>query len=167
MTAHNEYFLKRQIQLVLYSLKRRFGGTILIHHTLSSTTDPKTGHTTVQASTVRIPYAVILPVKIEREVERNISIISANKQMVMGGGFDTGTRAFIVERRDAPSLQVVKDDRIIYGDSSYSIESIEECDYSTAWILIGRKLVGESGNLSHTANSETNIVLGSDSGREA
>jgi hypothetical protein len=147
MTVQNQYFLMRQIQLALYSLKRQYGGAIVLYHLLSSTVDPKTGQATVKTLATRIPRAVILPVKITRDVERNISVISANKQMVMGGSFDTSKRAFIIERRDAPTLALVKDDWIAYDGQKYAIEAIED-DLKIAWVVIAKHLSGDTASSS-------------------
>jgi hypothetical protein len=143
MTTMNHYFLKRQVQIALYGLKRQYGGAIVIYRRLSSTVDTKTGQPTVRSAATRIPRAVILPAKTTREVERNISLISANKQMVMGGGYDSSKRVFIIERRDAPSLVLTKDDWIAYDGRKFAIESIED-DLEAAWVIVAKHLVGEA-----------------------
>jgi hypothetical protein len=164
MTMHNEYFLKRQIQIALYSLKRHFGGAIVVYHLLNSVADSRTGAPTVTTLATRIPRAIILPVKISRDIIRNISVISANKQMVMGGGYDSGKRLFLIDRRDAPTLQLAKDDWLAYANRKYAIESIEEYEFDAAWAVTAKHLVGETvpSELSQTLASEDTLVLDED-----
>ena len=145
MTTMNQYFLKRQVQIALYGLKRQYGGAIVIYHLRSSTVDTKTGEPTVRSVATRIPRVAILPAKLTREVARNISIISANKQMVMGGTFDASKQVFIIERRDAPNLVLAKDDWIACDGRKYAIESIEQ-DLEAAWVVTAKHLSGESAS---------------------
>jgi len=142
----SQKFLNRQIQVALYSLKRLYGGAIVIYHLVSSEADPQTGVAEVKTIATRISRAIILPVKVTREVERNISIISANKQMVMGGSHEGGKRVFIIERRDAPNLVLVKDDWLAYEGAKYAIESIEEYEFKSAWVIVAKHLAGETAS---------------------
>lgn len=142
MTPH-DYSLNRFIRQVLYSLKRQFGGTVIIARVLGSTSDPQTGEVTVQRDITEIPRAIILPAKVTREQKQSISIISANKSMVMGGTFDTSTRVFIIDRRDVPDLTLSKDASVLYNGRKYAIDSIEEYEFDSAWEIVGKALIGE------------------------
>lgn len=165
MTMQNEYFLNRQIRTALYGLKRQYGGAIVIFHLLSSEADPKTGEASVATRATRIRRAVILPAKITRDVERSISAISANKQMVMGGYHDNSKRLVIIERRDAPHLQLAKDDWLVYNGAKFAIESFEEYEFSAAWMVTVKHLLGEEASvatLMQSLSAEDTLDLQSD-----
>lgn len=129
--------MQRQIQTALYTLKRQFGGSVDVCHLLDSTADPKTGAVSQQTVTTRINRAIVLPVKISREVIKGISAV---KQV---GTIDTGRRQFIIDRRDAPSLMLKKDDWLVYDGGKYAIESIEEYEFKSAWVVTAKHLAGE------------------------
>ncbi len=163
MTYPASYSLNRQIQRVLYALKRQFGGAIVVYQNQSVATDPKTGEVTRTKTAVRIQRAVVLPVTVSREVKQAISVISANKMAVSGGsGFETGKRLFIIDRRDAPNLTLTASDWIGYGGRRYAIESFEEYEFSSAWIVVGKALIGEGlgvGGSITEQSAQTNLAL--------
>jgi len=144
MTYPASYGLNQQIRRVLYALKRQYGGSVVVYQNGVVTTDTKTGEVTRTKTATRIPRAIILPVTISREVKQSISLISANKQMVTGGGFESGKRLFIIERRDCPSLVLHKTDWVAYNGRKYAIENYEEYEFDAAYIITGKELPGES-----------------------
>jgi len=137
------YNLIRFIRQNIYTLKREYGGSITIYKLLDASTNLDSGTKTYNASSYEIKRAVVLPVRIMRHVIQSISLISANKKIVQGGTFDMGDRVFIVDRRDVPStLELMKDDWIIYDDRRYDIKSIEEYEQKTAWLIVGKLIAG-------------------------
>jgi len=156
------YGLNQQIRRVLYALKRQYGGTVVVYQNGAVTTDAKTGDVTRTKTATRIHRAVVLPETISREVKQSISLISANKQMVTGGGFEAGKRLFIVERRDCPNLALKQSDWLVYHGRKYAIENFEEYEFEAAYIIHGKELVGESiGGGATTAEADTGLTLGS------
>jgi len=170
MTYPANYGLNQQIRRVLYALKRQYGGMITVYQNGTVTTDTKTGATTRTKTAIRIDRAVILPVTISREVKQSISLISANKQMVTGGGFESGKRLFIIERRDCPSLVLHKTDWLIYNGRKYAIENYEEYEFDAAYIITGKEMLGEAlgveGSIVALA-AENTLALNAEAGREA
>ena len=146
MTYPANYSLNQQIRRVLYALKRQYGGSIIVYQNGVVTTDTKTGEVARTKTATRIQRAVILPVKISAEVKHTVALISANKQMLTGagGGFETGQRLFIIERRDCPSLVLHKTDWVAYNGRKYAIENYEEYEFDAAYLITGKELVGES-----------------------
>jgi len=144
MTYPANYSLNQQIRRVLYALKRQYGGTIVVYQNGAVTTDTKTGEVTRTKTVTRIQRAVVLPETISREVKQSISLISANKQMVTGGGYEAGKRLFIIERRDCPNLVLKQSDWLVYHGRKYAIENFEEYEFETAYIIHGKELVGEA-----------------------
>ena len=144
MTYPANYGLNQQIRRVLYALKRQYGGTVVIYQNGAVTTDTKTGEVARTKTATRIHRAIVLPVTVSREVKQSISLISANKQMVMGGGFEAGKRLFIIERRDCPNLLLKQSDWLVHHGRKYAIENFEEYEFDAAYIIHGKELVGQS-----------------------
>ena len=143
MTYPANHSLNQQIRRVLYALKRQYGGSIVVYQNGVVTTDTRTGEVARTKTATRIHRAIILPVTLSREVKQSISLISANKQMVTGGGFESGKRLFIIERRDCPSLVLHKSDWLAYNGRRYAIENYEEYEFDVAYIVTGKELPGE------------------------
>lgn len=139
----HDRFLNRQVQMALYPLKRQYGAPVTLFHVLSRSVDTRTGEPTSRYRATRIRRAIVLPAKLMRMVDRNVSLISANKQVVSGGWIDTSKRVFLIERRDAPQLELEKDDFVVYRGDKYALESIEEYEFASAWLLVAKHLVGE------------------------
>jgi len=144
MTYPANYSLNQQIRRVLYALKRQYGGGIVIYQNSVVTTDTKTGEVTRTKTATRIQRAVVLPVTISRELKQSISLISANKQFVTGGSYESGKRLFIVERRDCPSLVLAESDWLAYNSRKYAIENFEEYEFDAAYVIHGKELKGEA-----------------------
>ena len=146
MTYPASYALNQQLRRVLYALKRQYGGAIVVYQNGVVTTDTKTGEVARTKTATRIQRAVILPVKVSAEVKHTVALISANKQMLTGagGGFESGQRLFIIERRDCPSLVLHKTDWLAYNGRKYAIENYEEYEFDAAYIITGKEMPGES-----------------------
>jgi hypothetical protein len=140
----HQYFLSRQMQVALYALKRQYGGPLAIYRLLSSEVDPRTGVASVRTQVTRIRRAVVLPAMMTRDVVRNISVISADKQMVQGGSYDASKRVFVIDRRDARSLVLSQDDWLVWEGRKYQFEKIEKLEFRTGWIITGKVLLGET-----------------------
>jgi len=132
------------MQIALYALKRQYGGPIVIYRLLSSEVDTKTGEAVVRTQITRVRRAAVLPAAMTRNVVRNISVISADKQMVQGGSYDTSKRVFVIDRRDARSLTLSQDDWLVWDGRKYQFEKIEELEFQTGWIITGKVLLGET-----------------------
>ena len=135
--------LNRRIDQMLYMLKRQYGGTVCIYQMGDATVNHLTGEKDVPKTVTIIKRAIILPVKVAREVVKNISVISANKAFIVGGNFDTGTRMFMIEQTDAPDLDLSESDWLVYRDKRYEIKSFEEYEFGKAWVIIGKQVKGD------------------------
>jgi hypothetical protein len=159
------YTLNRQIQTALYSLKRQYGGSIDIYKLTSSAINVRTGEKVLVKTVTHVDRAVVVPARISREVVQSISLISANKQLVMGGGYDLGVREFIVDRRDCPDLpNLNEDDYIVYNSRKYQIKNFEEFEFNSAWIITGKELIGEVPEQIHLLGADNllNLSIASD-----
>jgi hypothetical protein len=160
MTYPASYSLNQQIRRVLYALKRQYGGSIVIYQNDVVITDTKTGEVTRMKTATRIHRAVVLPVTISREVKQSISLISANKQLVMGGNYEAGKRLFIVERRDCPALVLHESDWLVFNGRKYAIENFEEYEFDAAYIIHGKEIKGEAlGIMGSNLETDTGDML--------
>ena len=151
--------LSRRIDQTLYMLKRQYGGTICIYQMGDATVDHLTGVKTIPRTTTIVKRAIVLPVKVAREVVKNISVISANKAFIVGGNFDTGTRMFIIEKTDAPNLELGESDWIMYRNKRYEIKGFEEYEFDKAWVVVGKQLKGEIPSQIHLLAADNLIRL--------
>jgi hypothetical protein len=117
--------LNRRLKQALYSLRKEYGYGPLSVYTFGGTnTNLDTGVKTVSKTVTVLPYVILLPATIAREVIQSISQISANKAFVYGGTFDTQSRIFILERPACPSLK--DDDWFVADGVKYEIKRIQE-----------------------------------------
>jgi len=137
--------LNNRIRQALYTLKRAFGGTVILYKLCDTVTDYETGQKTVDTDSYTIPRCVVLPVRLQREVVQTISIISANKEFVQGGTYDAGLREFIIDARDLPrGILIRQDDWLVYDDRRYELKQISELEQKTGWHIIGKEVLGLS-----------------------
>lgn len=136
--------LSQRIRQALYSLKREYGGAISIYRLNSSTTNAMTGERVDDIDVFPILRAPILPSKVLRMVPQGVIGGTAGNQFPSGGFYDTGTRDFIIDRRDVRTLtHITEDDWIVYNGKKYQITTIEEFEPDAGWIVSGKELVGE------------------------
>jgi hypothetical protein len=139
------YNLNNRIKQALYTLKRAFGSTVLLYKLETTETDYETGQKTTTSTYYTIPRCIVLPVKIQREVVQTISIISANKEFVQGGTYDSGLREFIIDSRDLPrDFLIRQNDWLLYNDRRYELKQIYELEQKTGWHIIGKEILGPS-----------------------
>lgn len=133
-----------RMRSALYALKREYGNLTYLYKVTSIVTDPVTGLSDLSWVRHEIRRAVVLPKGIKREVVRGISLISANKQIVEGGGYDAAQRDFIIDRRDLRGVsEINKDDFLVYRGHKYEIKDAESLEWDSGWIINARELIGE------------------------
>ena len=164
--ANPNYNLIKFIRRNIYQMKREYGSPVQLNILGEIATDLKTGVKSSTQTSYNILRAVVLPVRYKREVIQTISMISANKKFVQGGLFETGTRSFIIDRRDCPTLTAIhNEDWIVYNGKRYEIKWIDEFEQNTAWLIIGKELEGAQKNevFQETASSTlamTDVAVG-------
>lgn len=135
--------LSRRISHVLYSLKRLWGGSFTIYQMGDATVDTLTGSKDIPRSVIHIRRGLVIPGKSIRDVEQSISVISANKAFVTGGTYDTTARLFIVDRVDAPNLDLTVSDWIVFDNRRYEVKEFQEFEFDSAWVIAGQAIEGE------------------------
>ena len=136
--------LNPAIQQALYVLKRQYGAPVDIYVQGAVTTDTTTGARTVNKTVYPIDNVIVLPAKLSRNDKRGISLISANKNLVQGGFYDTTTRRFIIDRSDVPDLTTLtENDWLVFKRRKYQFESIQEFEDDVGWVITAKAVIGE------------------------
>jgi len=157
------YHLTREIQRVLYALKRQYGGAIDIYKLTTSETNVRTGQKIAATTVTHVRRAIILPARSWRRVVRGIS--SANKDFLAGGAYDANSRDFIVDRLDAPTLTTLTaDDWIVYRGRKYQVSEVEAFECDAGWILTAKELVGEVPQQTFDVSGDDRLELTSGAG---
>jgi len=138
-----ELALKRTISRTLYNMKRQYGGSVDMYTVTSSITNQRSGVTIITKDVVHVDRVIVLPAQMTREVKKSISQISSNKKFVVGGTYDAGRRIFIIDRDDTPALDITNNSYLVYRNRKYEIESYQEYEFESGWIIVGRELIGE------------------------
>ena len=124
-------------------MKQQYGAPILVRREGCRRRRLPDGRDQPDDSTLRVRRAVVLQGVVTRDAKQSISLITAQKQMVQGGGFDVGKRTFIIDRKDVPRDFVLrKDDWIVFDNRHYDLDTVTEYEFGTAWVVIGKELVG-------------------------
>ena len=159
--------LNRMIQRTLYSLKRQYGGAVSVYRLNDAETDVRTGRKMIDKDVFVVQRAVVLPVKVSREVIQSISQISANKAFVYGGSFDSGLRKFIIDARDLPEGFVFSnDDWLVYNGRRYEVKAIWEFEFRAAWVVVGKELMGRIAEQVHLVAADSLLSLATGAGRQ-
>lgn len=135
--------LQYRLRQALYSLRKQYGGgPISIYQASNVETDLVTGIKSNDVNVTVVDQVVVLPTKVTVENINSISKISSNKMFVVGGGFDSRARTFIIDKWDTPDLDEIKlDDWIVFDNNKYELKRIEEFSY--AWVIVARQLLGD------------------------
>lgn len=138
-------YLSYRIKSILYSLQRQYGDAISVYQPGTSSVDALTGNRTTDVTSIDIKRAIILPARILPKTAQTISVISANKQFVMGGHYDSSTRIFIIDRakQDVANLVLKEQDWIVYQNKKYEIEVIGEFEFDSAWVVTAKAVLGD------------------------
>jgi len=140
-----EITVTKRILQTVYKLKRIYGREITLYRQGTLQTNTLTGvKSWTDRSAIDVKRCIVLPVKLSRGQIQTISMISANKQFVEGGMFDTASRWFYIDPRDLPAnYEIKRDDFLIYGNKKYEFKDIKYNEFDLLWEVLGVELVGE------------------------
>jgi hypothetical protein len=141
----------------LYTLKRLYGGEVVLCSLLDASTDYQTGLKTIQYSTTHVRRAIVLPSRVTRDVVLSVARISSNKPLAYGGEFDAGDRGFIISGKDIPGLEVKKDDWLAHRGERYSVKTVMKVCGDIGWMIVARRLPGVPLTFDVRANSAIHI----------
>ncbi len=155
------------IAQALYVLKRSYGAPVDIYIQGAVTADSKTGNRTVDKTVYPIDVAIVLPAKLNRNDKRNIAVISANKQIVQGGFYDTTTRKFIIDRSDVPDLdKLSENDWLVFKGRKYQFVEVQEMEDDAAWVITGKAVIGERPEQIFLVSADNLMSLNQSAGGE-
>lgn len=121
----------RQLSVVIYRLKRKYGKRIIIRKIDYNDRDITTGQITQVENDIIISKAVPLPNKMKRAFSYDLSYVAASKNFTYGGIFEVGERKILIDAKDIPSDYTLKNtDTIIFEERRYEIKEIEDLQYA-------------------------------------
>lgn len=141
----------------LYTLKRQYGGHIVLCTLIDADTDYQTGTKTVEYSTTHVRRAVVLPSRVTRDTVLSVARISSNKPLAYGGEFDVADRGFIISGSDIIGLEVRKDDWLVYRGDRYSVKMVIRIAGNVGWMVVARKHLGVPLTFHTMAHSAINV----------
>jgi hypothetical protein len=123
--------------------QRRYGGRVDYYRLLGSDTNIESGVREIDRLVIPVPRAVILPTRVRREAEKSISVISANKKFVQGGGYDVGVKQFILRGSLLSSINGVRlDDWIVFNNRRFNIVEFDEYEFQGSYLITAREVKG-------------------------
>lgn len=157
------YQLEQTIRQILYAFKTQYGaGPVSFYSFGGDTINLTTGVKSVAKDVTVVKRVVLLPARVFRDLVSTISKISADKQFVYGGTFDTRKRAIMVDRRDAPNLVLKVDDWFVYNGQKYEVKHFDEVT-DAAYVILGEHMVGDTPENIHVLGAD-NLIRVEDSG---
>lgn len=130
----------RQIEKIVYRLKRNYGVTITFHRITATNPNVQTGALNPTEITFTIKRAIIAPMKILRDFVYDLSFVAANKNFTYGGYFDAGKRVMILDRKDlkysGSNIVPTVNDHIVYDSSRYDFEEVHPTAEGYAYLII-------------------------------
>jgi len=131
----------RFIRRTLYSLKRRYGGSVTFHRD-SEVLDFETGKKAVTKTVWVIKRAIVLPSDVQPKFVYDLSFIANNKEFTMGGIFDAGPRRIILDSKDLLGYVPQDRDYFTFDGSRYNIVGVRRFEYNTGYIIVGQEVKG-------------------------
>ena len=112
----------REMQQLLYPMKRRRGEPVQIHKININTVDLQTGDITKTYSTYRITKAIVLPVDTDRKFVYDLAYIASNKNFTEGGFFDKLVSTVIIDINEIPTgIVIILDDYCSISGVTYTV----------------------------------------------
>lgn len=129
----------RQIELVLYRLKREYGLPVILRKPTRNENDIQTGKITREYSVCKIRKAICLPADLMRTFIYDLTYVAANKNFAYGGLFDKTVKIFILDKKDikidGAKVSVTMDDHIVYKTKKFDMVAIDETEDGTSYLL--------------------------------
>lgn len=132
----------RFIRRVLYSLKRGYGFPLTLHKIVSETYDRETGKRTAVIQIRKIRRAIILPSTLQSKFDYDLAYVASNRNFTYGGTYDTSLRKVIIDARDLGDFEIELEDYFIYNGRRYQVSKIDEFEFQTAFLIIGKEVKG-------------------------
>jgi hypothetical protein len=126
---------------VIYRLKREYGGLVNIQRRTLNTVDLCTGQKTQEKDAIQVLRAIILPTRLQRKFDYDLTYIAAAKNFTYGGFYDTDTRSFIFDTADLPKGFTFNiDDALIFKHLRYELKEISQFEFFEAFLIIAKRV---------------------------
>jgi len=157
--------LQREIRQVLYQLKSRYGAPVDVYQGSSQQTDYRSGAKTAVATKTSIRMAIVMPADATRKFFYSISYLAESRAFTSQGGpgWDDESKGFIFDGRDMPGHTWEVEDWVVYDGKRYDVSNIEELEFGTGWMIIGKRAKGTNA----VEQIDLNVVDGMGFGQEA
>ena len=140
----------RQIQVILYRLKRNFGVPIILKRPRTQYNNVRTGQIIVDYEEIHIRRAPLLPRRNISDFVYDLSFIAANKNFTYGGYFDTNDRWLIIDVRDLPTSyrapnktqEITTEFKAVYEGNVYEVYEVNLAEHNQGYLLRIRDIVG-------------------------
>ena len=129
----------RQIEVILYRLKRNFGRPITIKNPTTNDYNLETGEVTRDYDTKEIKRAIILPAS---EV-RNFSQSLYEEEFKRGGYFDVTDKLVIIDSKDLNGTTINLNSKVDIGSDTYSIKKSTKAEDNKSYLLVLKNLSNE------------------------
>jgi hypothetical protein len=142
----------RQIKKIIYRLKRQYGVVMYITYTNSADEyNLETGQITRDLTSIKVRRGIVLPNRLAKDFEYDLSFIAANKNFTYGGIFEKGERNIVIDADDLPSgFQITTEMYVVYSNRRYEIKDATLAEENKAWLL-RIKEVSNTDNFDPTA----------------
>jgi hypothetical protein len=135
----------RQIELIVYRLKRQYGLPIIVRKPTKNDNDVQTGKITREYATFKVRKAIVLPADLMRTFIYDLTYVAANKNFAYGGLFDKTMKVFIIDKkdiRDDDNKKVALDMAcdIVLNTKKFDFVSIEETEDQTSYLIKAKNL---------------------------
>jgi hypothetical protein len=134
----------RQIELILYRLKREYGQLIYVRKPTQNDNDTQTGKIVRDYAVYKVKKAICLPADLMRSFVYDLTYIAANKNFAYGGLFDKLTKIFIIDKKDL-KLEGIKLDidttcHVVCKARKYDIVSCDETEDSSGYLIKAKNI---------------------------
>ena len=127
----------RQIKLIVYGLKRKYGVTVKVVRLSNLQDNIQTGKMSQDKQEITIRRAIVGPALELRQFVYDLSFIAANKNFTYGGFFDADTRMLIVDSKDLPKgFEPTMNDYVIYQNRPHQFKEVHPLANKYAWSMI-------------------------------
>jgi hypothetical protein len=147
--------LTRELKAALYVLMRDYGSTLDVYKTITTNTDLSTGKKSGTVDVFTIRKAVAMPATTARKFFMGTAYNTAGKEFSTQGGegWDGTSRLFMIQGSDLPSkYEWELEDWIVFDSRRYEVSSIEELDFYSGWLILGKVIKGMIPEQVHSRN---------------
>ena len=147
------------IRRAIYKLKFRYGFPVDFYKIEQGAYDTQTGVSQNLVTSTRVRKAVVFPSLTQRNFFFSISVIQANSKFIHGGDITLDDRIIMVDSHDLPRDWLLSVAYYFYFENRrYDIKTAEALDNHAGWMIVGRRVQGNSGGQIHDLRLHDNLM---------